>query len=86
MNKLQSIIATVIITATPFVSFAAEQIQQTDNSLEQIAVISTFGASTPEELTEKLAQKADTVGASKFKITATSSNDNSERGTAIAYK
>ena len=86
MKNIKLIIAVTIIATYSLASLAAEQIQKTDNSLEQIAVISTFGASTPDELTQKLSKKADDMGASKFKVIMTSGNDNSERGTAIVYR
>lgn len=86
MNKTKQFFTAVIIALVSLPGIAAEHIKSADPSLEQIAVISVLGAATPDELIQRLSKKADAAGASKFKIVMTSSNDNSERGTAIAYK
>lgn len=86
MNKIKSLIAVAVISTVSLSGFAAQEIQTVDDSMEKVAVISVLDATTPDELVQKLAKKADSVGADKFKITMTSSGDNNERGTAIAYK
>lgn len=86
MNIIKSLTAAAIISTVSLSSFAAQEIRTVDDSMEKVAVISVLGASTPDELAQRLSEKADSVGANKFKITMTSSSENSETGTAVAYK
>ena len=86
MKKLALITAGTLLATLSFTSFAAEQIHYADSSKQQIAVISVLNAETPEDLMAKLSQKADEVGASQFKVVTLTSQDNNERGTAIAYR
>lgn len=86
MNTMKTLMIAATMATISTSAFAAEKIERADPSLEKIATISVLGASSPNELDQKLAQKADALGATKYRIIMNSSNDNSERGTAEIYK
>lgn len=85
MNKIALITIGSLLTTLSFTSVAAEKIQHADSSMQEIAVISAK-ADSPEALMQKLTEKADAVGASQFKVVTLTSQDDNERGTAIAYR
>lgn len=86
MNTIKTFMIAATMTALSVNAFAAEKIEHADSSLEKIATISVLGASSPNELEQKLAQKAEARGATKYRIIMNSSNDNSERATADIYR
>lgn len=86
MKKVLFLFGTAIAFSST-AAFAADQIQCAEaSSLTKVAVISSFGASTPNELISDLSAKADTMGATKFRIVSMTGQDGNERGTAIAYR
>jgi hypothetical protein len=86
MTKFTSLIGACLIVGSSFSTLAAERIEQQTPDLVYVGMVSAFGAGSPNELYETLAEKADKLGGSKFKVVLTDSNDNSERGTAIVYQ
>jgi multiple stress resistance protein BhsA len=86
MLNIKTLSAAALISTLSFSAFAAEKITQADPTLEKIAVISVLHATTPDEVDQKLSEKAQALGATKYRILMTSSNDNTERGTAAIYR
>lgn len=86
MNKITLITLGSLFAAVSFTSSAAEQVQYADSSMQEVGVVSVLNAESPDDLMTKLAQKADAIGASHFKVVTLTSQDNNERGTAIAYR
>lgn len=70
---------TVLFTSFSMNTFAAEQHSQ------KMGVVSVAGASTLDELTQKIEKKASAAGASSFKITS-AGGVNKLHGTAIIYR
>lgn len=83
INYALTILAFCSLTAS---AFAADEVTKVTADMQPIATVSVFGAKDPESLSQLLAKKATEVGATKYKIISSSSNDNSERGTAVAYR
>lgn len=99
MKTVQTITFASLLALFSFSTYAANEIEFTEKTVaiervqlvpstdkQEIGVISVLGASSPDDVIEQLSQKAEAIGATEFKLVTLTSNDNSERGTAIAYR
>lgn len=99
MRKVQLITLASLLAAFSFSTYAANEIEYVEETIsvqkvqldptagkQEIGVISVLGAETPDDVIIQLAEKAEAIGATEFKLVSLTGNDNSERGTAIAYR
>ena len=99
MKKVQLVTLASLLAVFSFSTYAAGEIQFTEKTIaverlqlnptegkQQVGVISVLGAETPDDVIIQLAEKAEAIGATEFRLVSLTGNDNSERGTAIAYR
>ncbi|ELX8380373.1 DUF1471 domain-containing protein [Providencia vermicola] len=83
MKKSTLVAATLALSAISFGSMAAEEVQH--SSQPAAGYVSVTGAVSVNDLTEKLAKKAEEAGASSFRVIS-AGGENSMNGVAAIYK
>nr|WP_314264081.1 YdgH/BhsA/McbA-like domain containing protein [uncultured Moellerella sp.] len=83
MKKLTLIASVLALSAFSFGSVAATEVQHSDKAAS--GVVSVSGAKTLDDLTAKLAKKAEEAGATSFRVVA-ASGENQMNGVAQIYK
>lgn len=74
-----------VLSSLSFASFAAVEVQSTPAGQHKIGTVSASAGTNLGSLEEQLAQKADKMGASAYRITSVS-GPNNLHGTAVIYK
>lgn len=83
MKKSTLVAATLALSAISFGSMAAEEVQH--SSQPAAGYVSVSDAVSVNDLTEKLAKKADEAGATSFRVIS-AGGENSMNGVAAIYK
>lgn len=83
MKKSTLVAATLALSAISFGSMAVEEVQH--SSQPAAGYVSVTGAVSVNDLTEKLAKKAEEAGASSFRVIS-AGGENSMNGVAAIYK
>lgn len=83
MKKSTLVAATLALSAISFGSMAAEEVQHSGQPAA--GYVSVSGAVSVNDLTEKLAKKADEAGATSFRVIS-AGGENSMNGVAAIYK
>ncbi|MEN0615182.1 multiple stress resistance protein BhsA [Klebsiella indica] len=74
-----------VLSSLSFASFAAVEVQSTPAGQHKIGTVSASAGTNLGSLEQQLAQKADKMGASAYRITSVS-GPNNLHGTAVIYK
>lgn len=84
MKNVKITLAALALATVSFSGFAAEQVNQAPADQQAIGVISATGSSNLSSLESQLSEKAQQAGASSFRITSTTGQNNLH-GTAVIY-
>ncbi|AYN26659.1 MULTISPECIES: multiple stress resistance protein BhsA [Buttiauxella] len=85
MKNVKTLIAAVVLSSISFASFAAVEVQATPNGQQKVGTITATGGTNLGSLEDQLAEKADQMGASSYRITSVT-GPNTLHGTAVIYK
>lgn len=85
MKNVKTLIAAVALSSISFASFAAVEVQATPNGQQKVGTITATGGTNLGSLEDQLAEKADQMGASSYRITSVT-GPNTLHGTAVIYK
>lgn len=85
MNKLIIVVSALLFSTLTFAASNIEKIKHSQPGLDKIATISIRGASSPSDAEHKLAEKAEKMGATKYRVISTTGNENI-RGSAEIYR
>lgn len=85
MKSIIALFTAAVLSSLSFASFAADQVQSAPTNQQEIGTISATASTDLDSLQEKLAQKADELGASSYRITS-AAGQNHLHGTAVIYK
>lgn len=85
MKNVKTIIAAVVLSSISFASFAAVEVQATPTGQQKIGTVTATAGTNLDSLEAQLAEKADQMGASSFRITSVT-GPNTLHGTAVIYK
>lgn len=84
MKNVKITLAALALATVSFSGFAAELVNQAPAGQQAIGVISATGSSNLSSLESQLSAKAQQAGASSFRITSTTGQNNLH-GTAVIY-
>ncbi|WP_058913996.1 multiple stress resistance protein BhsA [Entomohabitans teleogrylli] len=85
MKTINTLIAAAILSSLSFASFAAVEVQSTPAGQQEVGTIAASAGTNLGSLEDKLAAKADEMGAKSFRITSVA-GPNNLHGTAVIYK
>ncbi|MFP2514043.1 multiple stress resistance protein BhsA [Buttiauxella agrestis] len=85
MKNVKTLIAAVVLSSISFASFAAVEVQAAPVGEQKVGTISASAGTNLGSLEDQLAQKAEAMGASSFRITSVT-GPNTLHGTAVIYK
>ena len=85
MKNIKALAIAAVLSSLSFASFAAVEVQSTPAGQQKIGNISATGGANLGSLEDQLAQKAEEMGATSFRITSVS-GPNTLHGTAVIYK
>jgi multiple stress resistance protein BhsA len=85
MKNVKTLIAAVVLSSISFASFAAVEVQAAPAGEQKVGTISATAGTNLGSLEDQLAQKAEAMGASSFRITSVT-GPNTLHGTAVIYK
>ena len=85
MKNVKTLIAAVVLSSISFASFAAVEVQATPAGQQKVGTITATAGTNLGSLEDQLAQKAEAMGASSFRITSVT-GPNTLHGTAVIYK
>lgn len=85
MKNVKTLIAAVVLSSISFASFAAVEVQATPNGQQKVGTITATAGTNLSSLEDQLAQKAEEMGASSYRITSVT-GPNTLHGTAVIYK
>jgi len=85
MKNVKALAIAAVLSSLSFASFAAVEVQSTPANQHKVGTIAASAGPNLGSLEDQLAQKADEMGASSFRITSVS-GPNNLHGTAVIYK
>jgi len=85
MKNVKTLIAAVVLSSISFASFAAVEVQATPAGQQKVGTITATAGTNLSSLEDQLAQKAEEMGASSYRITSVT-GPNTLHGTAVIYK
>ncbi len=85
MKNVKTLIAAVVLSSLSFASFAAVEVQATPTGQQKVGTITATAGTNLGSLEDQLAEKAEQMGASSFRITSVT-GPNTLHGTAVIYK
>ena len=85
MKNVKTVIAAVVLSSISFASFAAVEVQATPAGQQKVGTVTATAGTNLSSLEAELAEKADQMGASSYRITSVT-GPNTLHGTAIIYK
>ncbi|MFP2505541.1 multiple stress resistance protein BhsA [Enterobacteriaceae bacterium RIT711] len=85
MKNVKTLIAAALLSSLSFASFAAVEVQATPTGQQKVGTITATAGTNLGSLEDQLAEKADQMGASSFRITSVT-GPNTLHGTAVIYK
>ena len=84
-EKRPKLALAAVLSSLSFASFAAVEVQSTPAGQHKIGTVSASAGTNLGSLEEQLAQKADEMGATSYRITSVT-GPNTLHGTAVIYK
>lgn len=85
MKTINALVIAAVLSSLSFAGFAATEVQSTPAGQQKVGTISANAGPNLESLESVLAQKADAMGASSYRITSVT-GPNNLHGTAVIYK
>ncbi|HKM97535.1 MAG TPA: multiple stress resistance protein BhsA [Buttiauxella sp.] len=85
MKNVKTVIAAVVLSSISFASFAAVEVQATPAGQQKVGTVTATAGTNLSSLEAELAEKAEQMGASSYRITSVT-GPNTLHGTAIIYK
>ncbi|RPH23665.1 DUF1471 domain-containing protein [Buttiauxella warmboldiae] len=85
MKNVTTLIAAALLSSLSFASFAAVEVQSTPAGQQKVGTITATAGTNLASLEAQLAEKAEEMGASSFRITSVT-GPNTLHGTAVIYK
>lgn len=85
MKTVNTLAIAAVLSSLSFASFAAVEVQSTPAGHHKVGTISASAGTNLGSLEDQLAQKADEMGATSFRITSVT-GPNTLHGTAVIYK
>ncbi|UYU33329.1 multiple stress resistance protein BhsA [Siccibacter colletis] len=85
MKTITALFTAALLSSLSFASFAAVEVQSTPANQQAVGTISATAGTNLGSLEDQLAQKAEEMGASSFRITSVT-GPNTLHGTAVIYK
>ena len=85
MKNVKTLFAAAVLSSLSFASFAAVEVQATPTGQQKVGTITATAGTNLGSLEDQLAEKADQMGASSFRITSVT-GPNTLHGTAVIYK
>ncbi|MCE0799682.1 multiple stress resistance protein BhsA [Buttiauxella sp. A2-C1_F] len=85
MKNVKTLIVAAVLSSLSFASFAAVEVQATPTGQQKVGTITATAGTNLGSLEDQLAEKADQMGASSFRITSVT-GPNTLHGTAVIYK
>lgn len=85
MKNVKTLIAAVVLSSISFASFAAVEVQATPTGQQKIGTVTATAGTNLGSLEAQLAEKAEQMGASSYRITSVT-GPNTLHGTAVIYK
>ncbi|HKN02371.1 MAG TPA: multiple stress resistance protein BhsA [Buttiauxella sp.] len=85
MKNVKTLIAAVVLSSISFASFAAVEVQAAPAGQQKVGTVTATAGTNLSSLEAELAEKADQMGASSYRITSVT-GPNTLHGTAIIYK
>ncbi|ENZ3965498.1 TPA: DUF1471 domain-containing protein [Klebsiella aerogenes] len=85
MKNVQKLALAAVLSSLSFASFAAVEVQSPPAGQHKIGTVSASAGTNLGSLEEQLAQKADEMGATSYRITSVT-GPNTLHGTAVIYK
>ena len=85
MKTMNALAIATLLSSLSFAGFAATEVQSTPVDQQKIGTISANAGPNLASLQDQLAQKADMMGATSFRITSVT-GPNTLHGTAVIYK
>lgn len=85
MKNVKTLTAAVVLSSISFASFAAVEVQATPAGQQKVGTITATAGTNLSSLEDQLAQKAEEMGASSYRITSVT-GPNTLHGTAVIYK
>lgn len=85
MKNVTTLIAAAVLSSLSFASFAAVEVQATPTGQQKVGTITATAGTNLGSLEDQLAEKAEQMGASSFRITSVT-GPNTLHGTAVIYK
>ncbi len=82
---LNTLAIAAVLSSLSFASFAAVEVQSTPAGQHKVGTISASAGTNLGSLEDQLAQKADEMGATSYRITSVT-GPNTLHGTAVIYK
>lgn len=85
MKTIKTLTLAAVLSSLSFASFAAVEVQSTPAGQQKIGTVSASAGTNLGSLEDQLAQKAEEMGATSFRITSIT-GPNTLHGTAVIYK
>lgn len=85
MKNVQKLALAAVLSSLSFASLAAVEVQSTPAGQHKIGTVSASAGTNLGSLEDQLAQKADEMGATSYRITSVT-GPNTLHGTAVIYK
>ncbi|XLF30793.1 multiple stress resistance protein BhsA [Klebsiella pneumoniae] len=85
MKTVNTLAIAAVLSSLSFASFAAVEVQSTLAGQHKVGTISASAGTNLGSLEDQLAQKADEMGATSYRITSVT-GPNTLHGTAVIYK
>ncbi|HIC8406711.1 TPA: multiple stress resistance protein BhsA [Klebsiella aerogenes] len=85
MKNVQKLALAAVLSSLSFASFAAVEVQSPPAGQHKIGTVSASAGTNLGSLEDQLAQKADEMGATSYRITSVT-GPNTLHGTAVIYK
>ncbi len=84
-DKRKALFAAAVLSSLSFASMAAVEVQSAPAGQQEVATVGVTASTNLSSVEDKLAQKAEQMGAKSFRITSVTGSDNLH-GTAVLYK
>ncbi|WP_312120360.1 multiple stress resistance protein BhsA [Kosakonia cowanii] len=85
MKTINTLFTAVVLSTLSFASFAAVEVQSAPAGQQELTAIGVTGSTNLASVEKKVAEKAEQLGASSYRITSVTGSDRLH-GTAVLYK
>ncbi|MGY5957462.1 multiple stress resistance protein BhsA [Kosakonia sp. BK9b] len=85
MTNVKPFFAAAVLSSLSFASFAAVEVQSAPAGQQELATVGVSASTNLSSVENKLAQKAEQMGAKSYRITSVTGTDKLH-GTAVLYK